>query len=54
MGGATGLDYAGLRVLMDEDFYTLQGDERRAAFAAVRAAEWAVLEVWAQARSKQQ
>lgn len=46
MGGATGLDYAGVRAHMDE--IGLCGDERREIYAGIRAAERATLEVHAE------
>lgn len=50
MAGATGLDYAGVRALFDEE--GLAGDERREVFAGIRAAEAAALEVWAEQRER--
>lgn len=52
MSGATGLDYAGVRALLDEE--GLSGDERRAVFAGIRACEGAVLEVWAEQREQRE
>jgi hypothetical protein len=48
MGGATGLDYAGVRAYLDEA--GLQGQARRDTFAGICAAERATLEVWAEQR----
>lgn len=48
--GATGLDYAGVRAFLDEA--GLDGDERRSAFAGVRACEVATLAVWAEERER--
>lgn len=45
MGGRTGLDYAGVRALLDEEGLE-PGDERRDIFTGIRACEAAVLEVW--------
>ena len=44
MGGATGLDYAGVRAYLDEQHF--EGDERRDAFKGIRAAEGATLQAW--------
>lgn len=44
MGGATGLDYAGVRAYLDEQ--GLQGEERRDIFDGIRAAESATREAW--------
>lgn len=52
MGGATGLDYAGVRAFLDEQ--DLQRDERREVFAGIQACEWATLEVWAEQREREQ
>jgi len=52
MGGATGLDYAGVRAYLDE--LGLCGDERREAFAGIQACERATLEVWAEQREREQ
>lgn len=52
MGGATGLDYAGVRAFLDEQ--QLSGDERREVFAGIQACEWATLEVWAEQRERQE
>ena len=50
MGGATGLDYAGVRAFLDEQ--QLAGDERRDVFAGIQACERATLEVWAEQRER--
>jgi hypothetical protein len=52
MGGATGLDYAAVRAYLDESGIT--GDERSVVFGGLRAAERAVLDVWADQRKQQQ
>lgn len=52
MGGATGLDYAGVRAFLDEQ--DLQRDERRDVFAGIQACELATLEVWAEQREREQ
>ena len=52
MGGATGLDYAGVRAFLDEQ--QLAGDERREVFAGIQACERATLEVWAEQREREQ
>ena len=52
VGGATGLDYAGVRAYLDESGIT--GDERSVVFSGIRAAERAVLDVWAEQRKQQQ
>lgn len=53
MGGATGLDYAGVRAYLDEA--GVAGSERTDTFKGIQAAERAVLEVWAdQARERQE
>lgn len=46
MGGATGLDYAGVRAHLDE--IGLCGDERRQVYDGIRAAEYAHLEARAE------
>lgn len=46
MGGATGLDYAGVRAYLDES--GLAGDERKDIFTGIRAAEGATLQAWAE------
>ena len=51
MAGRDGLDYAGVRAYLDEA--GLCGDERRDIFKAIRAAEQASLEAWAQQRREQ-
>lgn len=52
MGGATGLDYAGVRAFLDEQ--QLAGDERREVFAGIQACERATLDVWAEQREREQ
>lgn len=52
MGGATGLDYSGVRALLDE--LGVVGEERREVFNGIMAAERATLEVWAEKRKAQQ
>ena len=52
MGGATGLDYAGVRAFLDEQ--DLQRDERREVFAGIQACERATLDVWAEQREREQ
>lgn len=52
MGGATGLDYAGVRAYMDEA--GLQGEERKDTFAGIRAAERGTLDGWAIAAKQDQ
>ena len=47
-GGATGLDYAGVRAYLDE--CGLCGDERKDIFAGLRAAEAGCLQGWDTAR----
>lgn len=47
MGGASGLDYAGVRAYLDEQ--GLQGEERKDTFDGIRAAERGTLEGWAAA-----
>lgn len=47
MSGATGLDYAGVRALLDEIDWT-PGPERRQIFDGVRVLERATLEAWAE------
>lgn len=50
MGGATGLDYAGVRAYLDEQ--GVAGDERREVFGCIQAAERTTLEVWASKHQK--
>ena len=50
MGGATGLDYAGVRAYLDELGYV--GEERRALFSGICAAELATLQGWAEVRKQ--
>lgn len=52
MGGATGLDYTGVRAWLDEQGSA--GPERRELFAGIQACERATLEVWAEAREREQ
>ena len=52
MGGPTGLDYAGVRAYLDELGHL--GDERRALFSGLRAAEHATLEAWAEKRQREE
>ena len=47
MGGATGLDYAGVRAYLDEQ--GPQGEERKDIFSGIRAAERGTLDGWAAA-----
>lgn len=49
MGGATGLDYAAALAVL-RTVHGLRGDALRETFELVRAAELAVLEVWAEQR----
>ena len=51
MAGREGLDYAGVRAYLGEA--GLCGDERRDIFKAIRAAEQASLEAWAEQRRLQ-
>lgn len=46
MGGATGLDYAGVRAYLDEQ--TFEGDARSETFKGICAAEHATLDAWAE------
>jgi hypothetical protein len=52
MGGATGLDYAGVRAYLDEA--NLAGAERRDVFDGICACERATLDVWAAQRERDQ
>lgn len=52
VAGATGLDYAGVRAWLDE--LGLPPDERRAAWAGIRACERATLEAHAERREREQ
>lgn len=52
MGGATGLDYAGVRAYLDEQ--GLQGPERKDTFDGICAAECGTLEGWAIAAKRDQ
>lgn len=52
MAGGTGLDYAGVRAYLDE--CALPPDERRDAWAGIRACEAATLQAWSELRSKEQ
>lgn len=47
MGGATGLDYAGVRALLDE-LDQPPGPERRQVFEGLRVLERATLDAWAE------
>lgn len=51
MGGATGLDYAGVRAYLQ--LQPLRGSERRDIFVGIQACESAVLDVWAQQRERE-
>ena len=51
MGGATGLDYAGVRAYLE--LQDLQPEQLRDVFEGVRAAEAATLEVWAEQRRQE-
>lgn len=53
MGGATGMDYAGVRAYLDE-CGPEPGEERRALFASIRACENACLYAWGEQREKQE
>lgn len=50
-GGATGLDYAGVRADLDERGLT--GEERRDAFNGIKACEAATLKAWAEQRDRE-
>jgi hypothetical protein len=52
MNGATGLDYAGVAAHLEE-LGIPPGAERRELWAGIRAAEQAVLAVWAERRQQQ-
>jgi hypothetical protein len=52
MGGATGLDYAGVRAFLDEQ--QLPADERRGVFSGIQACDRATLDVWAEQRERDQ
>lgn len=52
MGGATGLDYAGVRAWLDES--GAGADERRDWWQAICACEREVLDVWAAARRRRE
>ena len=51
MAGATGLDYAAALAYL-RDVAGLRGDERRQVFDCLRAAEHAVLDLWADQRER--
>ncbi len=51
MNGATGLDYSGVAAHLNE--IGISGDERRTLWTSIRAAEAAVLGVWAERRQQQ-
>ena len=53
MSGATGLDYSGVRAELSERGVE-DVDERRHIWRCIKAAEAAVLEVWAERRKQQQ
>lgn len=50
MGGATGLDYAGVRAYLDEMDLGL---ERRDVFTGIQACERATLDVWGEQRERE-
>lgn len=50
--GATGLDWQGVRIFLDEE--GVQGDERQHVWACIRAAELAVLQAWAVRRQREE
>lgn len=50
VGGATGLDYAGVRAYLDEQ--ALPAEDRRSVFAGIQACERTTLEVWAEQRER--
>lgn len=50
MGGATGLDYAGVRAWLE--LQDIERQEQREIFEGLRAAEGATLEVWTEQRRK--
>ena len=52
MGGATGLDYAGVRAYLE--LQDLPPDERREVFAGLQACERTTLDVWAEQREREQ
>lgn len=52
-GGATGLDYAGVRAYIDEQGIRPRA-QRRELFACIQACEAASLDAWAESRSRQQ
>ena len=52
MGGATGLDYAGVRASLDDQ--DLPADDRKDIFKGIRAAERGTLEGWAIAAKQDQ
>ena len=52
MGGATGLDYAGVAAYLSE--VGVEGEDRRECFGAIRACEGETLEVWAQQRKERE
>lgn len=52
MGGATGLDYAGVRTELEVN-HQLHGKKLRTVWQAIKACEQATLSVWAK-RAKQQ
>lgn len=52
MGGATGMDYAGVRAYLDE-CGPGPSEERRALFASLRACEHACLRAWRESNDHQ-
>lgn len=52
MGGATGLDYAGVSAYLSES--GVEGDERKTVFSGIRAAEAGTLAGWAERRKSAQ
>lgn len=50
MGGASGLDYAGVRAYFD--IIEVDPDKRREFFAGIRACERSMLDVWAEQREQ--
>lgn len=51
MGGATGLDYAGVRAFLDERDLD---QDRRDVFSGIQACERATLDAWAEQREREQ
>lgn len=52
MGGATGLDYAGVKAYLDEQ--GLKKTARREVFDGIQAAERGTLDAWAEQSAKEQ